>query len=42
MNKIKNSWEVSIGSTGISNAGVVNVADEEKQESFTSNSKYER
>ena len=44
MNKIKKEipGQVSIGSTRISNVGVVNVADEEKQESCTSDDKYER
>ena len=44
INKIKKvfSRQVSIGSTRISNASVVNVADEEKQESCTGDNKYER
>ena len=44
MNKIKKEipWQVSIGGTRISNASVVNVDHEEKQEGCINKYKYER
>ena len=42
MNKRRIPQQVSIGGTRISNASVVNVADEEKQEGCTSHYKDER